>query len=353
MMPPFINYLTKVRNMKTTLILLTAFSCLWAGNNAATTGSGNYDRQVAKAKYRRPEKIPFPAYNPPTAAKIELGRTLFFDPRLSGSSWISCASCHNPGFSWGDGLAKGIGQGMKTLSRRTPTILNTAFNETLFWDGRAASLEEQALGPIQSKGEMAMDLEQMMKVLKAIPGYAPLFAAAFPGKPLSQELVGNAIACYERTIVSGKAPFDRWIAGREDALNEEAKQGFDLFNTKANCAKCHSGWNFTDDGFHDTGVNDEDRGRAVVLNLPAMEHAFKTPTLRNAVERAPFLHNGSEPSLEDVIELYNKGGRTNRPSLSSEIKPLHLTEAEKRSLAAFLRSLSSADEQTKIPRLPR
>jgi len=321
-------------------------------NGAETAGTPGYDRAQWKTKYTRPAGIPTAANNAPAKERELLGRTLFFDPRLSGSQWISCASCHNPGFSWGDGLPKGIGDGMKGLGRRTPTILNTAFSELQFWDGRADSLEEQALGPMKSTAEMNMTAD-LVKFVQGISGYRKMFAKAYPGEEVSEQTVAKALANFERTIISGKAPFDEWIAGNEKSISESAKHGFDLFNTKANCVKCHDTWNFSDGGFHDTGVAGADRGRGAILKLPAMQYAFKTPTLRNTVERAPYMHDGSEKTLEDVIELYDLGGREKRPSLAPEVVSLHLTTQEKKDLIAFLKTLSSIDRAVEIPVLPR
>lgn len=307
-----------------------------------------------RASYRRPEAVPYPADNPFTPAKELLGRTLFFDPRLSGSNWISCASCHNPAFSWGDGLPKAIGHGMQELGRRTPTILDLAWGELLFWDGRAASLEEQALGPIASAGEMNMPLEQMEAKVRGIPSYRPLFEAAYPGEPVAATTIAKAIATFERTVMSAKAPFDDWVDGQESAISEQAKRGFALFNGKANCAKCHGGWRFTDDGFHDIGVPGDDPGRGKILEgIEAVRFAFKTPTLRNVDHRAPYMHDGSVRTLEDVVALYNRGGLIQRPSLSKEIKPLHLTPEEASDLVAFLKALTSKDKPVEIPVMPR
>jgi cytochrome c peroxidase len=282
-----------------------------------------------------------------------LGRTLFFDPRLSGSKFISCATCHNPGFAWGDGLPKGIGDGMKPLKRRTPTILNAAYGDLMFWDGRADSLEAQALGPIQSAAEMNMPLGQAVERVSSLSGYRPLFEKAYPGEPVSGKTIAKAIATFERTVVSGQAPFDRWIDGDDRAISEQARRGFDLFNHKAECVQCHSGWNFTDSGFHDIGVNDEDLGRGALLKIEAMQHAFKTPTLRNVAVRAPYMHNGSELNLEAVVDFYDEGGKAQRPSLATEIHPLHLTADEKADVVEFLRTLTSTDKAIAIPALPR
>jgi cytochrome c peroxidase len=251
-------------------------------------------------------------------------------------------------------LPKGVGHGSKEVGRRTPTILNMAWGALYFWDGRAESLEEQALGPIAAPGEMNLPLDRMVAKVKSIPGYKPMFEAAYPGEGISEKVVGKAIATFERTVVSGTAPFDKWIAGDESAISESAKHGFDLFNTKANCAKCHTGWNFTDDGFHDIGMADADIGRGKHLpQLESMQHAFKTPTLRNARGRAPYLHDGSEKTIEDVVAYYNAGPKVSRPSVSPEIKPLQLTRSEIADLSDFLDTLTSQDKPVAIPVLPR
>jgi cytochrome c peroxidase len=243
---------------------------------------------------------------------------------------------------------------MQTLGRRTPTVLDLAWGELFFWDGRASSLEEQALGPIQSPGEMSMPIDQMIKKLQAIPEYAPLFEKAYTGEGISDKTIAKAIASYERTIVSRTAPFDRWIDGDVSAISEEAKRGFVLFNGKANCAVCHSGWRFTDDGFHDIGIPGKDLGRGAILKeIEAVEYAFKTPTLRNVDRRAPYMHDGSSLTLEEAIDLYNAGGRVKRPSLSKEVRPLNLSKEEKKDLIAFLKTLTSIDKPIEIPVLPR
>jgi cytochrome c peroxidase len=223
----------------------------------------------------------------------------------------------------------------------------------MFWDGRADSLEAQALGPIQSAAEMNLPLDQAIQRLSAIPGYKTLFAKAYPGEPICDKTIAKAIATFERTVVSSDAPFDRWIAGDSQVISAQAKQGFDLFNGKAGCAQCHSGWNFTDGGFHDIGLADADLGRGALLKLDAMQHAFKTPTLRNAAVRAPYMHDGSESSLEAVIDFYDSGSQTLRSSVSPEIRPLHLSAQEKSALISFIQTLTSPDKTVFIPALPR
>jgi cytochrome c peroxidase len=320
----------------------------------AATGGSAPPPPDPRLDYTRPEHIPYPEDNALSDARVELGRALFFDPRLSSSGITSCATCHNPGFDWGDRLPVAVGAGMKPLARRTPTILNLAWGELLFWDGRAETLEDQALGPIQSPDEMNMDLEAMVSTVEDIGGYRELFAEAYPDEPIAKETVAKAIASFERTVVSGTAPFDRWVAGDEQALSPAARRGFDLFDGKANCSSCHAGWRFTDDSFHDVGVETSDIGRGKLFpGVPPLQHAFKTPTLRNVDRRAPYMHNGTEPSLRDVIELYDRGGRVKRESLSEEIRPLELSDAEKGDLLAFLGALSSEDPPVSIPTLPR
>ena len=221
------------------------------------------------------------------------------------------------------------------------------------WDGRLADLEEQALGPIQSPGEMNMPIEVLMERLTTIPEYKPLFATAFPGTGLSPKTLAAAIATYERTVVSEQAPFDVWIEGNEQAISEEAKRGFVLFNTKAQCSSCHEGWNFTNDGFQDIGLTSADVGRGQFLpGVIKMKHAFKTPGLREIARRSPFMHDGSMATLEQVVEHYDQGG-VDRPSRSDLVKPLGLTPQEKSELVAFLKTLTSHLDPTTVPVLPR
>jgi cytochrome c peroxidase len=345
-------------NMKRSVGLISCCAALFAASFVTVVATrespGLSAVEKYKKDYRRPAIVPYPSDNLRSADRELLGRTLFFDPRLSGSGWISCASCHNPGFAWSDGLPRAIGHGMQQLGRRTPTILNLAWAPALFWDGRADSLEEQALGPIQAAGEMNLNLDTMVERLRTIKGYRPLFERAYPAEPIAGATVARAIATFERGVVSSEAPFDRWIAGDTRAISDGAQRGFTLFNEKARCSVCHSGWRLTDDGFYDIGVASSDVGRgAVTPKIDLAHHAFKTPTLRGIAERAPYLHDGSAATLEAVLDLYDRGGDAHRASLSPEIKPLGLTSTERRDLLAFLRTLSGRDAETRIPKLPR
>ena len=331
--------------------LLAVFLYGAVGHSAALPERSDELRALVE-KYRRPTAVPAPANNPISPKKVALGQALFFDPRLSGSGAISCATCHNPGLAWGDGLPKGIGHMGTRLDRHTPTILNVAYGEPYFWDGRAATLEEQAKGPMESGKEMNMQAADLVRRVRDIPGYSAAFKRIFPAQPISIDLIAAVIATFERTIISRDAPFDRWINGDDHAISPSAVRGFVLFNGKANCAACHQGWRMTDDGFHDAGLPDLDRGRALIApGIEQLEQAFKTPTLRNIDQRAPYMHDGSLATLDSVIDHYD-GGFVRRPSLDSNMRPLGLTADEKRDLLAFLYTLTSVDAPITMNTLP-
>lgn len=283
--------------------------------------------------------------------KVSLGKILFFDPRLSGSNWISCATCHNPSMGWSDGLKTGIGQGQKSLKRATPTILNAAYNFVQMWDGRFRSLEAQALGPIGSPNEMNQDVESLIVELKGIPGYVDLFREAFPAKGLTKETIAEAIASFERTIVSTEAPFDRWVKGDNEAISASAKRGFKLFEGKGHCSVCHTGYRFTDDGFHNIGLKDDDPGRFGVVPVPVTKGAFKTPTLRDIEKTAPYMHNGAYATLEDVVKHYVRGGDS-KTNLSPNFKRAELNKSEVADLVEFLKTLTGESRKIQIPRMP-
>jgi len=301
------------------------------------------EAQVAPLRktLRRPDARP--ASSGVERERIALGRALFFDRQLSGKYDLSCASCHDPNTGWTDTMPTAIGTGGKVLGRRTQTLFDLAEGAAFFWDGRASTLEEQALLPVQSPDEMNLTLEELRGRLAIDRQYQKLARAAFGEAVLTTERAAEAIAAFERTISSPHSAFDRWAEGNARAISDDAKRGLLLFTGKANCATCHSGWRFTDDSFHDIGTRTVDRGRGGVLeDIEAIQYAFKTPTLRGIVGRSPYLHDGSVDRLQDVIALYNAGGLEQRPSLSHEIKPLGLTEAEQSQLLAFLRTLGEA-----------
>jgi len=318
---------------------------------SATAVIASPDLADLKAIYQRPETIPFPSDNPYTPEKAALGKMLFFDARLSRDNNLSCASCHNPSFGWQVPFAKAIGAGGQPLARKSPTTINHAWGGAFFWDGRAPSLEAQAQGPIEAPAEMDLPMAVAVERLSAIGGYRDAFSAAFPSEGLTEDTILKAIATYERTIVTGDTPFDRWVRGDEDAISEAAIRGFELFNGEAGCASCHSGWNFSDDRFHDIGLATDDAGRAGVTGDDADLHATRTPGLRDIAARAPYMHNGSVPTLEGVVGHYMSGGIP-RASRSPLMQPLALDGDDLSDLVAFMRTLTSTETTTPLPNLP-
>jgi cytochrome c peroxidase len=306
--------------------------------------------------YARPLAPPAPSDNVPNPERVDLGRMLFFDPRLSGSGWISCASCHNPALGWADGLPTGTGEGMRKLKRHTPTILNAAYNKLQMWDGRFASLEDQALGPIGSPDEMNMDMPALLNRLKGVEGYRPLFERAYPGEGVSERSIAKAIASYERTLVTSDSAFDRWQNGDAKAMSPAALRGFRLFEAKANCVACHQGHNFSDDGFHNIGAKRagdfDDPGRFAKVPVRVMKGAHKTPSLRDVALTPPYMHSGAYASLKDVVELYSRGG-DEKDNLDPNIKPLDLSAGEVDDLVAFLKSLTGRSAPVVVPQLPQ
>ncbi|WP_447978527.1 cytochrome-c peroxidase [Candidatus Nitrospira bockiana] len=308
-----------------------------------------------------PDIGPLPAYvpTPPTnltyVQKVELGKQLYFDTRLSKNNSISCAFCHNPGTGFADARQFSIGAFGTAGGRQAPTVYNTAFIPLQFWDGRAGSLEEQAIGPIHNPVEMAEKHETVVPKIAKIPGYQKQFRAVF-GKDASLQSIAEAIAAFERTIVSANSAFDKYAMGDQGAMDEAAVRGLGLFKGKARCILCHNGPNFTDNQFHNLGVPQagllkEDLGRYNVSRREKDKGAFKTPTLRSVVETAPYMHDGVFKTLEEVIAFKDKGGGPN-PHLSPLMKPLGLSEQEKADLVAFLKALTGAPIKVLPPKLP-
>ncbi|MEZ5940367.1 MAG: cytochrome c peroxidase [Planctomycetaceae bacterium] len=297
-------------------------------------------------------KVAHPNGEMPSAKQIALGKQLYFDPRLSRDSTISCASCHDPqkGFSNGETFATGVRN--QVGGRNSPTVINTAFQRFQFWDGRAGSLEEQALGPIQNPIEMDMTLEEVVKRLNAIPGYRQQFQDVF-GTNVNSEGIAKAIAAYERTVLSGNAPYDQFQAGDKSALSESAQRGMKLFFGRANCSACHAGPNFTDNGFHNIGIGmdakEPDQGRVAISKLGGDTGAFKTPTLREIARSGPYMHDGSLKTLSEVVAHYNRGGIAN-PWLDEEMFEMKLSEQEQADLVTFLEEgLSSSTYPNHTP----
>ena len=306
------------------------------------------------ADFRRPTTIPFPPYNPFTPEKAALGRLLFFDPVMSASGTISCATCHNPGLSWGDGLPRAVGEARQPLPWRSPTLLGMAWADAFGWDGKFPDLESVAFTPITGVANMGRSESDLLRDIAAIADYQRAFEVAMPGAGITRRSIELALGTYQRTLTPSESPFDRWVAGDERAISGTAKRGFDLFTGRAGCAQCHSGWRLTDDSFHDIGTasgTNLGRGRLFPTS-PALRYAFKTPTLRDVAHRAPYMHDGSAATLSDVIVLYNRGGidRSNRDPL---IRPLNLSADDSADLVAFLETLTGDPVEVPLPVLPR
>jgi cytochrome c peroxidase len=301
---------------------------------------------AAADKPKPPAGLPplsWPSSNPYSAAKVELGRYLYFDARLSADDTVSCATCHNPKFAFTDGAPVSTGIKGQKGGRSAPTVINRAYALAQFWDGRAESLEEQAKGPMQNPIEMGNSHEAIVAKLKGIGGYRPLFAKAFGSEEIDIDRVAKAIASFERTVLSGNAPYDRYKRGDKTAMTAEQARGMAVFFDKGKCDHCHEGANFTLNAYANLGVgtdkSDPDVGRYAITKDPRDWGVFKTPTLREIEHTAPYMHDGSLRTLEEVVEFYDKGGKPNK-NLDPTIKPLHLTVAEKSELVAFLKALS-------------
>jgi cytochrome c peroxidase len=302
-----------------------------------------------------PTAVPIPATNLNYKAKIKLGEQLYFDGRLSQNGAISCAFCHTPGLGFADPKQVSVGVGGKRGGRQAPTVYNTAFNPVQFWDGRAGSLEEQAIGPIVNPVEMGETHENVVKKLSQIKGYVTQFQLVF-GTGINMQGIAEAIAAYERTIISTNSAFDQYVLGDKTAMNEEAQRGMSLFKGKARCILCHNNSNFTDNQFHNLGVPQvgpmkEDLGRYYVTRRPEDKGAFKTPTLRSIVETAPYMHDGAFKTLEEVVDFFDQGGGKNS-NLSPLMKPLRLTAEEKTDLITFLKALKGEEIPFEFPTLP-
>jgi cytochrome c peroxidase len=330
-----------------------AAALLCASVGAAASEPSAAELEALKAGYRRPAEIPFPAQNPYTSEKAALGKALYFDPRLSGNQNMNCASCHNPSFGWEAPQRGAVGAPGTVPPRNAPTILNQAWSGPhYFWDGRADSLEAQAQGDITSKAEMNMPLPELVQRLQDISEYNNWFGIVFPGEGVTAATIAKALATYERTVVSGYAPFDAWIDGDQQAVTDSAKRGFQLFTGKANCSACHTGWNFTDHRFHDIGLDTTDIGRAKVEpNNPQAKHAFKTPSLRDITQRAPYMHDGSVSDLSSVVAHYLSGGEK-RPSISPQLRRVKLSAEEFNDLIEFMKTLTGTKQVVSLPVLP-
>ncbi len=298
-------------------------------------------------------RIDWPADNPYSPARAELGRILFFDGRLSSNGVVACAFCHKPEHAFSGDTALSIGVDGQPTGRHTPTLIDRAWGKTQFWDGRAPTLEAQSIIPITHPHEMGMTADRVVQVLESIPGYAPLFAAAFGNSTITFDRVSKALATFERTIISGDSAFDRFAAGDKSAMTKEQKAGYDFFNGKGECAECHKEPLFTDEKFANLGVSaakvPPDAGRAEVTKKKGDRGKFKVPTLRDLSSRGPYMHDGSLKTLGDVLDFYAKGGTPN-PQLDTRLLKFYMDPETKRNLLAFLEALNGTDwQQIKPP----
>jgi cytochrome c peroxidase len=295
-----------------------------------------------KDQYRRAPARPIE-----NKALVELGRDLFTDPQLSASGKTACVSCHLPQAAWSVRDARSTNDSGKPTSRKPQTLIGIGHASSPIngWDGRNPTIEAQAKSSVAT-GSMSMRetptpvaVEVIEQRFRSNPTYVAKFNAALPGAPINIDTMVQAVAAFERTIEPEQAPFDRWVAGDESAIAPAAKRGFELFNGKAQCFTCHTGWRFTDDRFHDIGTTTTDRGRgATVKDDPLMQFAFKTPTLRSVALRPPYMHDGSAATLADVVRHYEKGG-IDRPSRSPLMQHISLTDQERNDLVAFMDTL--------------
>jgi cytochrome c peroxidase len=284
-----------------------------------------------------------------TPAKAELGRLLYFDKRLSSDGTVACATCHAPEHAFTDGAPVSTGINGQKGGRSAPTVINRAYSTLQFWDGRARSLEDQAKGPIANPIEMTKEKTEkaahnaVVTRLKRVPGYVERFQDVFGTEDFTIDHVAMAIATFERTVLSGNAPYDRYKNGDQDALTEAQVRGMNIFLKKAKCDSCHIGFNFSDGSYENIGIGmdkpDPDLGRYAVTGKEEDKGAFKTPTLREVEHTGPYMHDGRYKTLEEVVEHYDKGGVKN-PWLDERIKPLNLSKQEKADLVAFLKALS-------------
>jgi cytochrome c peroxidase len=333
-------------------IALSAVLCLRAAGIVPPAQAETPDAAGPwRAFFQRPGPPPAPADNPSSPERIALGARLFADPRLSGDGRRSCASCHRPERAFTDGRQRARSLSGVSLQRNTPSLWNLAWSKHYFWDGRAPSLEAQVRAPIEAPDEMGGDWPSILVRLRADAVLTAQFQAAFPGEPpLSQDSVLKALAAYVRSLVSPPTRFDAWVGGDAGALSAAEVRGFALFTGKAGCVLCHAGWRFTDDRFHDVGLPGKDPGRGAVPGGTPGLAAFKTPSLRELRRTAPYMHDGSLPTLAAVLTHYT-GGFVRRPSLAPTMnRKLKLGAQEKADLIAFLHTLSS--ERAPVPDAP-
>lgn len=345
------------------LLVISTFACSKNKNENTTATAANAQGKPAKdAPFIKiplglSEDLKIPADNPLTPEKVLLGHMLYFDKRLSADGKISCATCHDPQKGWSDGNPVSTGIKGQKGTRNAPTVINSTYMALQFWDGRAKNLEEQALGPQINPIEMGNpNHDLVVSRIAKIPAYVDLFQKAFKGPP-TKDRIAQAIASFERTILSGNSKYDQFVAGNTTALNDSEKRGKDLFFGKALCLTCHNGPNFSDSQFHNLGVGinkaNPDLGRFTQSKEEKDKGAFKTPTLRDLPTHGPYMHDGSQKTLEEVIVFYDQGGEAN-PQLDPLIRKLNLTPEERTDLVNFMKALNGNPYPTIAePKLPQ
>ncbi|WP_224749879.1 cytochrome-c peroxidase [Halomonas sp. ML-15] len=310
-----------------------------ATSASADDGYGDYRDRFEPLPYLPP----IPASNSLTEEKVELGNMLFFEPRISSSGVISCATCHNPALGWTDRIPRATGHDGQIGERNTPTVLNSGFLESQFWDGREPDLEGQALGPIEADVEMAMDLDQALERLRDFPLYHEKFAEAYPDQddPITADNLAHALASFQRTLNTPNSPFDRYLHGDLDALSEQEKRGMVAFVDNG-CAACHSGPAFTDSNFHRIQVpGSTDVGRYEVTGEESDKYRFRTPTLRNVGVTYPYMNNGATETLEEAVAI-----------MGTEMLGREFEEEKINDITAFLHTLTGEMPDFEVPALP-
>jgi cytochrome c peroxidase len=347
----------------------------YSSGNPSLWPMPNLDASINKEDFQDIGLLPdvsFPENNPYSKEKAELGKKLFFDPRLSSSGQIACASCHNPELAWTDNITRSFGHDRQNSVRNAMTIINSGYATSLFWDGKASSLEDQAKFPIMDDLEMNEHLHLAVEKINQIEGYKDLFKETFGTAKVTLENIQKAIATFERTLTSGKrSKFDQFISGKSEVYTDQEVLGLHLFRTTAQCINCHNTPYFSDNQFHNDGqtlfgTKDEDFGRYNVTKNKEDIGKFRTPTLREVARTGPWMHHGHFPSLLDVVEFYNLGNPapiqrkylgTERDSLipvtSTLLKKLNMSKEEERALIAFLETLSTPVQRIKAPELPK
>ncbi len=333
-----------MRSMVRSLAVTVPAACLMAAVLIPHKAVADIDYGQYRERFEPlPAIAPIPAGNSLTRDKIELGRMLFFEPRISSSGIISCATCHNPALGFTDRIPRAVGHEGQVGERNTPTVLNSGFFTAQFWDGRAATLEEQALGPIEADIEMAMPLEAAIERIKEFGVYVELFGAAFPGEedPVNEDNVAMALASFQRTLNTPNSPFDRFLRGDDHAMNTQQKRGMAAFADNG-CLACHRGPALTDSGFHRFELpGSTDEGRYVVTGEEADRFAFKTPTLRNVALTYPYFNNGSVADLPEAIQL-----------MASQMLGRDLPAETVADIEAFLQALTGEMPEFTVPALP-